>query len=56
MAESAFLKYGQRLRAPSEHVLFRPSQPTEEKSVYYPIAGIVGLEVPHAHGAAPFHY
>ncbi len=55
MAESAFLKYGERMRVPSEYVLFRPGQPTEEKSVYYLIAGLVRLDVPRA-SAAPFPY
>ena len=43
------------MRVPSEYVLFRPGQPTEEKSVYYLIAGLVRLDVPRA-SAAPFPY
>ena len=56
MAESAFLKYGQRVRAPSEYTLYRSGQATEEKSVYYLIAGLVRLDVPRGEGVVPFPY
>ena len=56
MAESTFLKYGQRVRAPSEYPLFRAGRPTEDMSVYYLVAGLIRLDMPRGDDNQPFPY